>query len=270
MNRARSFLLAMSLLSAASAVAAPFTVFADGETFTYRVSWAIFWGAGRIIISAHDDTLNGAPVVKVTVDTSSRGLVRAFYSYDDHAEAVVDQTTGRILVARDKSTGGKEPSDSETTFDYATRTVAHVNRARPERSRTFELPPGDPIDLISCLIDTRTWDVKPGDKRDALVYFDRDVYPVTITAEDYETVITSLGTFKTLRLAPRMEHDPKGIFAREGHIQVWVSQGTPKLPVKMRLQLQLGTATLTLIKHDPGKVKPSETAATPTAVGSRK
>lgn len=256
MNRARSFLLAMSLLSAVSAVAAPFNVFADGETFTYRVSWAIFWGAGRIVISAHDETLNGAPIVRVTVDTSSHGIVRAFYSYDDHAEAIVDRATGRIMRAREKSSGGKLSSDSETTFDYASRTVTYVNRTRPGRNRTFELPPGDPIDLISCLIDTRTWDVKPGDKRDALVYFDRDVYPVTITAEDYESVYTSLGTFKALRLAPRMEHDPKGIFARQGRIQVWVSQETPKLPVKMQLQLQLGTATLTLIKHDPGKAPP--------------
>lgn len=248
----------MSLLPAAPAVAAPFTVFADGETFTYRVSWAVFWGAGRIVIAAHDNTLNGTPVVRVTVDTSSRGLVRAFYSYDDRAEAVVNKATGQIISARDKSSGGKDASDSETTFDYAKRTVTHVNRARPDRSGTFELPPGDPIDLISCLIDTRTWDVKPGDKRAALVYFDRDVYPVTLTAEAYETVTTSLGTFKTLRLVPRMEHNPKGIFARGGSIRVWVSQGQPKLPVKMQLQLHLGTATLTLIKHDPGKAQAPE------------
>jgi hypothetical protein len=258
MSITRSLLLALSLLPAASAVAAPFTVFADGETFTYRVSWAVFRGAGRIVIAAHDDTLNGTPIVRVTVDTSSRGLVRAFYSYDDHAEAVMEKATGQIIVARDKSSGGKDASDSETTFDYAKRMASHVNRARPDRSGTFELPPGDPIDLISCLIDTRTWDVKPGDKRAALVYFDRDVYPVTLTAEDYETVTTSLGTFKTLRLVPRMEHNPKGIFAREGHIQVWVSQEPPKLPVKMQLQLRLGTATLTLIKHDPGKAPAAE------------
>ncbi len=249
----RALFAAMTLLTASTALAAPFDVFANGESFTYRVSWAIFWGAGRIVISAHDDTLHGRPVVWIDIDTSSRGIIRAFYSYDDRAEAVIDRATGEIIAARDKSTGGKNASDTETTFDYATRTVTHVDRARPNRDRTFQLPPGDPIDLISCLINTRTWDVKPGDKRDALVYFDNDIYPVTITAENYETLTTPLGTFKTLRLVPRMEHDPKGIFARGGNIEVWVSQEKPRLPVKMQLQLRLGTATLTLIKHDPGK-----------------
>ena len=253
---ARFLPVAISLLAAASAAAAPFNVFADGETFTYRVSWALFPGAGRIVISAQNETLNGVPVVRISVDTSSRGLVRVFYTYDDHAMAVVDQATGHVLSAGDKSSGGKDASDSETTFDYATRKVNHINRARPGRSRNFDLPPGDPIDLISCLINTRTWDVKPGDKRDALVYFDNDVYPVTIVAEDFEEITTSLGTLKTLRLAPRMEQNPKGIFARGGSIQVWVSQGQPKLPVKMQLQLKLGAAALSLIRHDPGQAAP--------------
>jgi Protein of unknown function (DUF3108) len=246
----------LALASAAAAVAAPFNVFADGESFTYKVSWAVFPGAGRIVIAAHDETLDGVPVVRITVDTSSRGLVRIFYSYNDRAVAIVDRATGRILTASDKGGGGKEASDSTTTFDYAARQVTHVNRAKPSRDRTFALPPGDPIDLISCLIDTRTWDVKPGDQRDALVYFDDDVYPVTITAMDYETVYTALGTFKALRLEPAMTHDAKGIFARQGQIQVWVSQDTPRLPVKMQLHLKLGTATLTLIKHDPGNATP--------------
>jgi len=253
----RCWLLLFLSLSPLAAVAAPFNVFADGETFTYKVSWAVFPGAGRIVIAAHDDVLQGRPVVQLTVDTTTRGVIRLFYDYEDKAEAVVDRITGQILRASDKGGGGgKQTSDSDTTFDYAARKVTHVNRARPGRSRIFDLPPGDPIDLISCLIDTRTWDVKPGDKRDVVVYFDNDVYPVTITAMDYETVNTALGTFKTLRLEPAMTHDAKGIFARQGQIQVWVSQNAPRLPVKMQLHLKLGTATLTLIKHDPGKTTP--------------
>jgi len=254
MTQFRVAFAALALLPATAASAAPFAVFADGESFTYKVSWAVFPGAGRIVIAARNDVLNGVPVVRLSIDTSTRGVVRLFYSYDDHADAIIDQATGRVLSASDKGGGtGKDASDSTTTFDYATRMVTHVNRARPGRSRTFALPPGDPIDLISCLIDTRTWNVKPGDKRDALVYFDNDVYPVTIVAEDYETINTYFGTLKTLRLAPRMEKDPKGIFSRGGNIDVWVSQTPPRLPVKMQLQLKLGTATLHLIKHNPGK-----------------
>lgn len=253
----RATIAAASLLAATTALRGePFTVYRDGESFTYEVSWAIIWGAGRITIAAHDGMLEHTPVVRVTVHTASRGLVRLFYRYDDRAEVVVNRRNGQIILAQDKTSGGRSPSDTHTTFDYATRTVTYVNRARPGRNRVFKLPPGEPIDLISCLINTRSWDVKPGDKRNALVYFDNDVYPVTITAEDYETVTTSLGTFRTLRLVPEMTHNPKGIFARQGHIQVWVSQKPPRLPVKMQLQLRLGTATLTLIKHDPGKPPP--------------
>ena len=247
-------MIAMAATTAVANPGDPFTAIGNGESFTYRVAWGIFSSAGEIVISGQDDIERGVPILRVATTTETKGFARALFDYENQGEILIEKATGRILVAREKGGDGKNASDSVTTFDYANHTATHVNRAKPGRNRTFELPPGDIIDLISCLIQTRTWDVNPGDKRAAVVYFVRDIYPVTLTAEAYEKLTTPMGTYNSLRLVPRMEQNPKGVFKRGGDVKVWVAQEGERLPVRMKLHLNFGNATLTLVKHTPPKI----------------
>lgn len=241
------------LLAAGPALsAAPFTALRDGEKFTYRISFAVFPGAGELVIAARSDrdAATGRDLMRVSTEISSRGIVRSLYELDNRAEGVVDRASGRLLHVRESGQDGKRASDSETTFDYAARVARHVDRSRPGRSVDLPIPDGDPIDLISALVQTRDWNLQPGEKRDVLVHFGRDLYPLSIHAEGYEEVRTPLGRFRTLVLVPRMERDPKGLFKRGGQIKVWIAQDGTRLPVKMQLVLKVGTASLLLTRHD--------------------
>jgi len=231
------------------AAAAPFTAFRDGESFTYRVGFAIFSRAGDITIAAHDLQQDGVPVMSVTTDTRSRGFVRGVYAFDNKAEVIIDKANGRMLHVSESGADPKRATDTEISFDYASRTAKYIDRVRTERSAEIPIPDGNPVDLISALVQTRDWNLKPGQKRDLLVQFGRDFYPLTITAEGYEEVRTPLGTYQTLVLVPRMETDPKGLFKKGGEIKVWISQDLSNLPVKMQLKLNFGSATLLLSEY---------------------
>jgi hypothetical protein len=246
---------ALFLLSAGAAVAAPFTAFRDGESFTYKISFAFFSKAGELDILARHDVHEGAEVVRVSTETSSRGVVRSLYKLDNKAEVVIDRRSGRMLFTKESGEDSKRPTDSETTFDYVKRLARHVDRVRPERTTDIPIPDGDPLDLISALVQTRDWNLKPGEKRDALVHFGRDLYPLSIHAERYEEVRTPLGKYKALVLVPRMEEkNAKGLFKRGGEIKVWIAQDGSRLPVKMQLKLKYGTASLVLSEHkEPNK-----------------
>ncbi len=235
----------------ALAGAAPFTAFRDGETFTYKVGFAIFGRAGDIVISAHDERKDGADVVRVTTDTKSHGFVRAVYAFDNKAEVLLDKASGRLLHVKESGADPKRATDTEITFDYKTRVAQYTDRVRPDRSAGVPIPEGNPVDLISALVQTRDWNLKPGEKRDVMVQFGSDFYPLSIKAEDYEEVRTPLGTYRTLVLVPRMEKDPKGLFKKGGQIKVWISQDASNLPVKMHLKLNFGTATLLLSDYKP-------------------
>ena len=92
-------LLPLFLLLSAPLAAAPFTAFRDGETFSYKVNFALFPHAGDIIISARPDPL--APgVMAVTTQTRSNGLVRSLYAFDNLAEVRIDRATSRLLSER--------------------------------------------------------------------------------------------------------------------------------------------------------------------------
>lgn len=239
------------------ATAAPLTAFRDGETFTYKVGFAIFTHAGDITISAHDDKSNGRDLVRITTDTRSAGLVRGLYEFDNKAEVVLDRATSRLQSVKESGADPKHATDTEFTVDYAKRTAHYTDRVRTDRSGELSLPDGgDPIDLISALVQTRDWNLEPGQKRDVVVQFGRDFYPLAIYADHYETVRTPLGKYKTLVLIPRMEKDPKGLFKKGGEIKVWISQdATNHLPVKMQLKLKFGSATLLLSDYESGTKK---------------
>jgi len=241
-------LLFLALVSAA--VAAPFTGMRPGEKFTYKVGFAIFPRAGEITISAaaaQDDS--GRDLLRVTTAIASRGLVRGLYPFDNQAECTIDLATGRLLHVKESGEDPKRATDSETVFDYEQHVARHVDRSRPGRSADIPIPAGDPIDLITALVSTREWDLKPGEKRDVLVHFGRDLYPLSIHAEHYEDIRTPIGKFRALVLVPRMDSDPKGLFKRGGEIKVWIAQDGSRLPVKMQLVLKYGTASLLMTSH---------------------
>jgi hypothetical protein len=244
-----------------SANPCPFTAFTDGETFTYRAAWGVLFHAGEVVISAHTENgANGAKVIRITTNTTTHGFVRELYPYSNRAEGVIDQATGRLLLLREKGSDGRHFTDNETSFDYDRKIAQYVDRAHPDRTAQLSIPPGDPIDLISALVDTRNWNLKPGDKRNVLVNFGNEFFPLTLYAEGYDDVRAPLGSFHTLVLVPRMEENPKGIFKRGGEIKVWISQEGQKLPVKMQLKLKFGAATLYLTDYRKAAMpdKPAE------------
>jgi len=248
--------LSLFCLSVLIASAEPFTAFGDGECLVYRVSWG-FIGAGQITITAKAETgkdgKDGKPLMRITNTMASRGMVRGLYRFDNNAEILIDRDNGHMLWAAEKGMERNNHTESRTDFDYAAHVAHHVDTYRPDRSTDITLKPGDePMDLISALVQTRRWDLKPGDSRDVLVHFGRDLFPITIHADSIEEVDTSLGDFQALVLIPRMEKEPpRGLFKRGGEIKVWIAQSGAHLPVKMQLKLGFGSATLTLIEYTP-------------------
>jgi hypothetical protein len=241
--------LLLSLFLPGLAVAAPFVAIRDGESFAYKVSFSIFSHAGDIVISGQNDAA-GHDTIRITADTKSRGIVRGLYEFDSKAEALIDRPTGRLLSVKETGASGDRATDNEFLIDYDKRLGTYTDRVRTGRSGVVPIPlGGDPIDLISALVQTRDWNLKPGEKRDVLVQFGRDFYPLSIYAEGYEEVRTPMGKYKTLVLIPRMDKNPKGLFKKGGEIKVWIAQDGSRLPVKMQLKLGFGSATLSLSSY---------------------
>lgn len=248
----------------------------EGEQLIYKVSWAVVAGAGEIKIDAQKSPASPQQLL-VTSATATQGVAKWLLPFHATAEATFDLATGRMLSLHEQATTSKKPTDRSITFDYAKREATYLKRIPPEPPRTLPFPSGDPVDLIMALLQTRTWDLKPGEKRDALVIFDDDFYELTIHALRYEQVRTPAGKFETLVLEPRMEKTlPKGMFKRGSTVKVWIAQNDHKLPVKFEVEFKIGTGTATLQSYRPpaaprpsGGTTSAATGAAPDAKDSR-
>ena len=259
-------LLTTALLLVTSAAQAAEPALRDGEALTFRVGWGLFIRAGEIKISA--ETSNGddgVPRLRVRTSTETKGFARALYTFEGRAEAMLDAQSGRLLTNNESTKTPNKETKNSVTFDYTTSTAAYISETNPSKNATLPVPAGDPLDLIMSLVQTRMWDLKPGEQRDALVLFDNEFYELTIHADRYEEVSTPLGIFNTLVLVPRMEKTPpKGMFKKGSAVSVWISQDEKKLPVKFQVDFKFGAGVATLTNYQPPSAK-ATAATTPTS-----
>ncbi len=223
----------------------------DGERLAYRVSWAVVPGAGEIKIEARHDAAQ-APRLIVTTTTATRFFARLLLPFDAQSESIFDLQSGKLLSIHETANQRGKVTEHTVTFDYAARKANYQVPGGKEAPRLLDMPAGDPVDLIMGLLSTRAWNIKEGETRDSLVLFNDDFYELTIHAARYEQVSTSLGTFQTLVLEPRMDKTPpKGMFKRGSSVRVWISQDERRLPVRFEVELGIGTGTATLESYTP-------------------
>jgi hypothetical protein len=245
----------------------------DGESFTFKVSWAVLPGAGEIKVFAAHDATEPKPRLLVTTTTQTRGLARALLPFDAKAESFFDLSTARLVCLVESNQQRSKKSAHTVTFDYAAAQALYARTTPAETPRPLVMPAGEPLDLITQLVQTRDWNLKPGEKRDALVLFDDDFYELTIHATRYEEVRTSLGTFNTLVLEPRMDKTaPKGMFKKGSTVRVWISQDERRLPIRFEVEFKIGTGVATLTRYEDlaaAKAPHATTTPLPDAKNSR-
>lgn len=263
MTLARTTSVLFAALVAARAWSAPVLPLQDGERLTFRVSWAIVPGAGEIQISAQQDRTRNQLIV--TTNTQTRGFARNFLKFDATADSTFDLKTGKLLLLHETSTTKGKRAEHTVSFDYGSRVATYANVGSTEKPRPLPIPEGDPTDLMIGLLQTRTWDLRPGEKRDALVLFDDDFYELTIHMARYEEVRTPMGKFRTIVLEPRMDKTPpKGMFKRGSSVRVWIAQDNHRLPVKFEVEFKIGTGTALLESYEPpasARIPPNAAAA---------
>lgn len=224
-----------------------------GEQLAYRVSWAVVPGAGEIRIAAAQD--DSSRQLRVTTTTATRRLARMLMPFDARSESTFDLATGKLVRLEESNRTRDKVGGFVLSLDPAARTAWFApTDGRPPQQ--LSVPGDDPHDLIMGLLQTRSWDIGPGGKREAVIVFGSDFYELTIHFARYEEVRTSMGTYRTAVLEPRMDRTPpKGMFKRGGSVRVWIAQDELRLPVRFEVEFKIGTGVATLESYTPPVAK---------------
>ncbi|HEY1849036.1 MAG TPA: DUF3108 domain-containing protein [Opitutaceae bacterium] len=248
-------LAALALARGAPAAAqGPAVGLANGESLVYSVRWGFIPSVGRIRISAEQVGEGPKAILRVTTTTATWGLARGLFPFDGRGESIYQASTGTLLSISEWSSYQNKQVKDSVIFNYGSHTASFTDDIHPEKSRTLRMPEGDPADLILALIRTRSWNLQPGQKRDALVIFKDQFYPLTIHAEqDPDYVFSSMGLFKSVVLVPMMEKTPPiGMFKNGSTVRVWIETNDSRhLPVRFEVGFRFGTGTATLLDYTP-------------------
>jgi Protein of unknown function (DUF3108) len=218
------------------------------ESLTFSVEWRLITG-GRAVL---DWTSPNSDNSRVNVKVESVGLVSKLFKVDD--SYVVNLGPG--LCAQSVQLTALEGSrDRETkiNFDYPNRRADYLERDRAKNTvvlaRETEIPPCV-HDIAGGLYFLRTLNLEPGQSVMVPLTDGKKSVMAKVEAQQREEVKTNAGAFKTIRYEALVFNNV--LYRRPAHLYVWLTDDARKLPVQIRVRMQLtiGTITLQLEKHE--------------------
>ena len=226
------------------------TSFGRGEVLRYRIHYGIINAADGEIETSNDlHRVNDRPCYKVSVTGKTTGSFDFFLRIRDTWRSYIDTAAllpqKFVLDIAESKYRKKETMD----FDHASRTVLVEDQKR-NKKKTFQTP-DNVQDLVSGIFFVRTVDYskcKLGDQIKIKGFFDDEVFDFTVTFRGRETVETKAGTFRCIRLAPKMP--PNKLFKGEDAFAVFLSDDENKIPVLVRAEMFVGSIKLDLYEYE--------------------
>lgn len=202
-------------------------------------------------------TSNGSPyALRFTGEVSSRGFfVRLFnLKFREWMESVVEPASFTVHKTKRIDEQGKRSRVSEAV--YANGKVAWTERDPNDPSRTPRTADatftGQVQDVLSAIYFLRTQPLALGKTLQLTISDSGRVYQVPVRVVEKKRMKTILGRVEALRVDPEL-FGPNGMMARNGHISIWYTNDSRRIPVKAKIKTDYGTFNITLrkITHKP-------------------
>ena len=164
-----------------------------------------------------------------------------FYRVNDIYESWID--TENFYSLRFFKMLEEGTSDREQKYEIYPDRGHYVNERNGKPTRTLPTVK-QPLDEGSFLYFVRTIPLTVGQTYDFSRYFIPDRNPVTIRVLRRERVTVPAGTFNAIVVQPVIK--TKGIFSKDGHAEVWISDDSARMVVQIKSKLAFGSLNLFL------------------------
>jgi hypothetical protein len=219
--------------------------------FDYNVEWRLV-DAGKAKLSWSAGSSPSHPGWQVKLHLESAGLVAKLYKVNDDYTAELGTdfcVQDTHIIARE----GSRQRDTVVHFDAATKKASYLERDLQTRAVALAKETDIPAcvhDVIGGLFFLRTVNLEPGHSIDVAVSDGKKMVSAKIEAQQREEIKVPAGTFKTVRYEAFLFNEV--LYRRPGHLYVWLSDDSRKVPVRVqvRLRFTIGTITFQLEKEE--------------------
>ncbi len=217
-------------------------VYSPNEVLKYQMYYGII-NAGEILMTLEPANYNGRPVLHATATGYTTGLADRLFRISNIYESYMDPETGLPVKAIRNISEGNYRFYNEVLYDRDSNVVIS------QLSGVHEVPPGimDMVSVIYKLRDTINFTtLRSGDVLEMDTYFSDKIYPVKIRYRGTETIRTRKGRFHALKFSPVSE--PGRVFKSEDDITVWLSNDRNFVPLRISLNMLVGSVRADLIE----------------------
>jgi hypothetical protein len=218
------------------------------ESLTYSIEWRLI-NAGRATVHW---TSSGNDTAQIDLHVESAGLVSKLFRVEDTYIANMGSGLCGQSVQFTAHEGSRE-RETKITFDYPNRRADYLERDRIKNTvvlaRETEIPPCV-HEIVGALYFLRTLNLEPGQSALLPLTDGKKSAVAKVEAQQREEIKTAAGTFKTIRYEAYVFNNV--LYRRPAHLYVWLTDDPRRLPVQIRVRMQvtIGTITLELEKHE--------------------
>jgi hypothetical protein len=238
---------------ASGQVSAPFS---SGESSSYALSWRLFTaGEAHMRVESRPGPAGSPAVWQGTINVISTGFVSLLFKTDDTVASTFHdgKSSHMCSISMVKTINeGRRHREIRVDFNDARRVAAiketDLSSGKVAR-QAEESTPGCAYDIISALYYVRSLPLEVGRTYQLPVNDGGKTLNVSVEAQAREEVKTGAGTFKAIRVEPKVFDG--SLFKRSGRMQIWFSDDPQRLLVQLKAKLLFGTisAVLQQVEH---------------------
>jgi len=215
------------------------------EVLTYSIEWRLIT-AGKVRIEWQQARASS----QVNLKLESVGLVSKLFRVQDAYQANLNQDGCAQSTVLTSQEGSRQ---RETRVTYDDHKASYLERDRAKNTvllaKDTEIPPCV-HDVAGGLYFLRTLNLEPGHSVNVAVSDGKKSVMAKVEAQQREDVKTPAGVFHTIRYEAYLFDNV--LYRRPAHLNIWLTDDRRKLPVQIRVRMQLaiGTIALLLEKHE--------------------
>jgi hypothetical protein len=220
------------------------------EVLDYQIEWRLI-PAGSAKLTWTAMPRSGSAANELRMHLESTGLVSRLFRVDDDYTAALGQNLcaqNSFITAHE----GSRNKETRVTYDAQTRKAIYLEKDLNKNSTIMhdvDIPPCV-HDVLGGLLVLRTLHLEPGKTVQIPVSDGKKFVQVKVESQRREELNTAMGIRKTIRYEVFLFDNV--LYRRAGHLHIWLTDDSARLPVQLqvRLQFTIGTITLKLDKEE--------------------
>lgn len=224
------------------------TPFQPGESMVFRIYYhsrltgSVTAGYGTLNLKRDPNKFGNRPLLRAVFSGGTTDLFSFFYRVESRFESIFDEQTLKPTLFIRRTREGRHVKDDDIRFDFNTL-QAH--------SRTAITPiTPDVRDLFTVYYYARTLplhNVKDGQIFNMPYFIDDSTYQAQMVFVGRETIITSLGKVRCLKIKPMVVVGD--VFTESYPMILYLSDDKNRIPILIKSDVQVGSLRAELIQY---------------------